>query len=88
MSTTHELKTDPEVFQAVFDGFKKFEIRRDDRNFKVGDVLFLRETKHTGEDMKNGAPLEYTGREAERHVNYILQGPIYGLEAGWSLLSF
>ena len=31
-----DLKTDPEVFEAVWNGEKTFEIRFDDRNFMVG----------------------------------------------------
>lgn len=49
----HELKTLPEYFQAVKEKRKPFEVRKNDRNFKVGDSLYLREW--TGE--------EYTGRK-------------------------
>lgn len=84
---THELKTDPEVFQAVQDGRKTYEIRKNDRGFAVGDLLLLRETLHTGRDMAMGSPLVYTGRRDLRAVKHMLTGPIYGLAAGWSILS-
>lgn len=83
----HELKTDPAVFGAVHDGSKTFEIRKDDRGFAVGDGLLLRETVDTGEAMKQGAPLLFTGREYRCRVTYILRGPIYGLVDGWAILS-
>ncbi len=82
----HVLKTDPEVFQAVLSGAKTFEIRLNDRGYGVGDVLGLRETKHTGAEMRAGAPLVYTGRECQRFVSHVLTG--YGLADGWCCLSF
>lgn len=82
----HILKTDPEVFQAVMSGAKTFEIRLNDRGYAVGDVLGLRETKHTGAEMRAGAPLVYTGRECQRFVSRVLTG--YGLADGWCCLSF
>ena len=50
----HSLKTDPELFEAVLIGLKKYEIRLDDRGFEVGHELCLMETKYTGEEMKAG----------------------------------
>ncbi|WP_208451895.1 ASCH/PUA domain-containing protein [Burkholderia gladioli] len=87
----HELKTDPDVFAAVLTGRKTHEIRFNDRSFKVGDMLLLRETKYSGESMKaapDDYPLEYTGREAERVVSHVLDGDGYGLQPGWVVLSF
>lgn len=39
----HHLKTLPEYFQAVIDGRKPFEVRKDDRGFKPGDKVILEE---------------------------------------------
>lgn len=58
----HEFKTWPAFFQAVFDNIKTFEIRKNDRGVKVGDVLKLREF----EEGKG-----YTGRQVFRKVTYI-----------------
>lgn len=38
----HELKCWPEPFDAIVDGRKRFEYRRDDRGYAVGDILRLR----------------------------------------------
>lgn len=39
----HKLKIDSKYFDAVLKGFKTFEIRKNDRNYKVGDKLILQE---------------------------------------------
>ena len=57
----HNLKTDPEVFAMSFSGIKPWEIRFNDMDFKVGDMLVLEETKHSGEEMKKGALLNTQG---------------------------
>ena len=83
----HELKTDPIVFGQTWRDEKLYEIRYDDRAFKVGDSLLLRETKHSGVDMATGLSLEYTGREILVYCVSILRGGIYGLERGWVIMS-
>lgn len=74
----HELKILPEYFEAVASGKKKFEIRKDDRNYQVGDLLVLKE-------YKDG---EYTGRTIRMGVSYIYRGSgEYGLQEGYCILS-
>lgn len=57
----HELKIAPEYFKNVRTGLKKFEIRKNDRDFKVGDRLSLKEW--------NG--YHYTGKSISVVVTYI-----------------
>lgn len=66
MSSQHHLKTFPEYFNAVENGTKPFEVRKNDRNYQVGDTLHLQE-------YSNGA---YTGREVrKRSVTYLTIPP-------------
>lgn len=39
----HKLKTWPKFYASIADGTKTFEYRKNDRNFKVGDHILLRE---------------------------------------------
>ena len=83
----HVLKTDPFMLDTICAGEKTFELRQDDRGFKVGDTLVLRETVSSAAQMRDGAALEYTGRELPVTVTYILRGPVYGLKDGWVIMS-
>ena len=75
----HYLKTEAEYFQAVKIGLKKFEIRKNDRDFQVGDVLFLQETV-------GGV---YTGRRlAPRKIKYIFSACKYGLRKDHCILAW
>ena len=83
----HELKTDPIPYRAVYDGLKTYEIRLDDRGFEIDDILLLRETKHTGKEMKEQKkPLIYTGSAGLVVVTHILRY-IYGIKDGWCIMS-
>lgn len=82
----HDLKTDPEVFAMSFRGDKPFEIRFNDRDFACGDLLVLRETKFSAWGMREGAPLEYTGRVLSRIVTSVIPGDMYGIKEGWVVM--
>jgi hypothetical protein len=75
---THELKIWPACFSAVEAGVKPFDVRENDRDFRVGDTLVLREYEPETE--------QYSGRSITRWVSYILQGGSFGVEAGWCVL--
>jgi ParB family chromosome partitioning protein len=73
---THELKIRPEFFSAVRSGDKRFELRKDDRGFKVGDRLVLREWDDNG----------YSGEQVCCRIDYILKG-YAGLDECYAILS-
>lgn len=73
----HDLKCYPNYFEALKDGSKTFECRYNDRDFKVGDELLLREY-----DPKQG----YTTRCIVMTVTYVLSEFI-GLKVCYSVLS-
>ena len=77
--SVHELRTWPIYFQPVLDGQKTFEKRIWDRDYKVGDTLVLKEW-----DPKTQ---EYTGRELDAVVTYILDGEL-ALDKIWCHMSF
>jgi len=67
----HVLKVWPEYFDALQSGEKTFELRKDDRGFRVGEWLHLREWDPRREI--------YSGRELYRKITYIISGK-FGLE--------
>lgn len=73
----HELKIYPHFFEAVVMGTKTFELRKDDREFQVCDLLILKEWDPNNE--------QFTGREAVRRVCYVLKH-VPGLLQGYAVL--
>lgn len=71
----HDLKCWPQFFNAIADGSKPFELRKDDRDFRVGDILHLREWIPLNAPR---GPIGYTGRDVHRRVTYILDAELAG----------
>jgi len=75
----HALKTDPAPFQDVWDGRKPFEIRRFDRDFRLGDELVLWEHVRI-------EPRRYTGRWIRAKITSMVTSGEYGVQAGFGVL--
>lgn len=75
---THELKILPKYFSEVVSGSKTFEVRQNDRDFKVGDEIILNEY-----DRERG--FYYTGYKVTVEITYILDNPEY-LKNGYVIL--
>ena len=76
----HKLKIWPAYFEAVRIGMKTFECRKNDRYFKVGQSLTLREYDPDCE--------LYTEREIDVIVTYILTDSFSGVEKGFVIMGF
>jgi hypothetical protein len=79
----HELKCVQPFFSAVKNGKKNFEVRKNDREFMVGDILWLREY-NPSITQNNG----YTGEGFFRDIIYILKDIDYpeGVQSGYCIL--
>ena len=75
---THVLKIRIEPFWAVWTGRKRYEIRVNDRDLEVGDLLDLREFE-PGE--------EASGFRITAHVLYMTHGGQWGLPQGLCVMS-
>ena len=63
----HELKIYHDFFESVISGKKTFEIRKNDRPFKEGDLLALNEWDWNA----------YTGRSCLVYVDFVMNSPEY-----------
>jgi len=84
----HELKCDPGQFSLIATWNKRFELRKNDRDYQKGDTLILRRTKYSSSEMAQGAPLEYEGKPLRVTVMHVMYPPAYGgLNDGWVIMS-
>ena len=77
--TVHQLKSWPLFYKAIADGSKMFDIRKNDRDFRVGDEIQFEEyTLSTG---------SYSGRVSRKVVRYMLVD-FDGIKDGYCILGF
>lgn len=74
----HRVKCYSRWFAEVTAGSKQFEIRRNDRDYKVGDLLELNETRDA----------EYTGRAALYKITSVLPDTDFpdGIKSGFAVI--
>lgn len=72
----HELKIYPKYFEDVLSGKKKFEVRKNGRQYCVGDVLILKEWDN----------IKYTGKKAKAEVIYLMDDKLIGIQPGYVVM--
>ncbi|MGE3757358.1 MAG: DUF3850 domain-containing protein [Pseudobdellovibrionaceae bacterium] len=80
MADTHYLKTWPQYFEHVRKRTKKFEYRKNDRDFKFGDTVVLQEWNPERPYLDKvpgplGPPMGYTGETEIFKIGYIFHIP-------------
>jgi ParB family chromosome partitioning protein len=75
----HRIKCAVEFYEDLRLDVKKFELRRNDRDYRKGNILIIEEF-----DVAKG---QFTGRSCQREVTFILYGPMYGLKEGYCIMS-
>lgn len=81
----HRVKSWPEQFRAIVTGRKRFEVRRDDRNYQPGDTIELLEFTPELNQLQlvkaEGVPGRVTGRCWMGVIGYVSRGG--PLPTGW-----
>jgi len=78
----HILKVHPQFWEGIVKHTKPFEVRRDDRGFKVGDMVILK---------RFDPSFGFTGEHPEmRRITYILRHEDFenGVPIGYCVLGF
>lgn len=80
MTKTHVVKCWPQPFRSIKDGIKLMEIRRNDRDYAVGDIITLVEYYPSG---------KYTGEEFDVEVMHIVKDTDFpvGIKPGYCVMS-
>ncbi len=79
---THHLKSWPEPFAATWSGKKQYDLRNNDRDFRVGDYLLLQEWNNQESNEKK----HYTGRCIMALVTYMTPGGHWDLPVNLCVL--
>ena len=75
----HYIKCETRFFKDVENGEKKFEIRKNDRDYQVGDMIYLQE-------VVEGVP---TGQSmAGVEIQYIFHGGKYGIPSDYCVFNW
>jgi len=78
MRINHKLKISEKYYSDVLNGYKPFELRKNDRDFKLWEIIELSQVNEFGTN---------TGRSILRKISYVLKDcPEYGLKDGYCIL--
>lgn len=82
----HTLKTLERYWDAVADGRKTFEVRKNDRAFQTGDILVLEKWDNDGRYYHTEPGDAFEPMKLRKRITYLLQGGQFGIEPGYCVL--
>lgn len=82
----HTLKTLERYWDAVADGRKTFEVRKNDRAFQTGDILVLEKWDDEGRYYRTEPGTSFTPLKLRKRITYLLPGGQFGIEPGYCVL--
>jgi len=82
----HTLKTLARYWDAVADGRKTFEVRKNDRAFQTGDILILEKWDDDEGRYYITEPGMFSAVKLRKRITYLLQGGQFGIEPGYCVL--
>lgn len=85
----HELKIKEEYYRAIIDGNKTFELRKNDRDYREGDLIQFNDDLFSPEKISNYYITEkYYPQPSETlfQITYILKDVSYGLDKDYCIL--
>jgi hypothetical protein len=82
VTKTHLLKTVDRYWDALAEGVKTFEVRKNDRAFQTGDKLMLERWEETAVGLQK----DFKQEPLFFKITYLLQGGQFGIEPGYCVL--
>ncbi len=77
---SHDKKVWLEYYVPLFQGIKKFELRKNDCDYQEGDLVTLRAWDNKKE--------QYMGSSFQIKIKYIIHGPKFGLKDGYCIFNW
>ena len=83
----HELKIKDEYFKEVLRENKTFELRKNDRDYQVGDLIHFIDIKDEDKEFKTWGVEPAIDEDALYKITYVLKDvPEYGLDKDYCIL--
>lgn len=80
----HQLKIQHKYLVDIALGLKRFELRKNDRDYSIGDLIQFKDLKDTAHPLDAQV---YIDKEALYFITYVLKDvPQYGLDADYCIL--
>lgn len=86
-SVNHRLKIKPHWFDRLVEGSKTCEVRKDDRDYQIGDTITVGKCCRPSHHGCSDYGICLISSTMTFQITHVLRGGQYGIESGWCVLS-